>query len=140
MLVISENKDFFGDVDVIGIAKRKPNLVYGEVARHLRENKNWTINDLAKRLEVKENVVKGIEAQLKPLTEDLCKKYCEIFGVDKEAFFDLDLDVYIATDKGTILKTFETSKECRECFDKVMEEWLKNKRVKQEYLVNFSEM
>ena len=138
MLVISENKDYFGEVDVIGIAKRQPKLIYGKVARELREKKGFSLNDLAVRLKVKENVLVGVENQMKPLTEDLCKKYCEIFDVKKEDFFDLDLDVYIATDKGTILKTYESSEECRKEFDRYMGEWLKMKRIKQDVLIDFS--
>ena len=49
----------------------------------------------------------------------------EKFDVNKDYFFDLDLETLILSSEGHILKSFETSEECSNVFKKVMDEYYK---------------
>lgn len=116
-----ENKVLFGSTKAIGIGKRKPNLIYGSKAKELREKANISIEDLAKEFDVRDNVIKKIESQQMALDEKMFEKYKEKFNVEKEYFFDLDLETLIVSIEGYTLKRFDTNEECKRVFNYLME-------------------
>ena len=126
MIVIQEDGNFFGETKVLGIGNAKPDLKYGKVAKKLREEANLSFEDLSKELSIKAKLIEEMEAQTKGMTEDVMARYCEKFNVKKEDFFDTNTARLILGDNGVILKTFETAKECKEMFDKIMEYSLEN--------------
>ena len=126
MRVIDQTGRYFGYVNCLGIAKAKPELRYGKVAKELREEKGLSLQDLSKELSIKVALIEGIESQTKGMTEDVMKRYCDFFGKKKEDFFDIDLDRLICGDNGIVLKTYKTSEECKKAFDKFMEVYKSN--------------
>lgn len=116
-----ENGKLFGSTKVIGIGKRQPKLIYGEKAKKLREDAHLTVEQMADEFDVRANVIKKIESQQMALDEKMCNKYMDKFNVNKEYFFDLDLETLILNGEGHILKTFETSEECKKVYDEIME-------------------
>ena len=126
MIVIQEDGNFFGETKVLGIGNAKPELKYGKVAKKLREGAGLSVEDLSKELSIKAKLIEEMEAQTKGMTEDVMARYCEKFNVKKEDFFDTNTARLILGDNGVILKTFETAKECKEMFDKIMEYSLEN--------------
>lgn len=118
-----ENKKMFGSTSFIGIGKRHPNLIYGTIAKKLREDVGLTVEELANEFEVRPNIINKIENQQMSLDDKMFNKYKNRFNVEKEFFFDLDLDTLILNDNGHVLKSFETSKECEYVFNKIMEEY-----------------
>lgn len=121
-IIFKEEKgNLFGSTKTLGIGKRQPKLIYGEQAKKLREEANITIDALAKEFETRSNVITKIENQSIALDEKMCKKYMDKFNVSKDYFFDLDLETLILTGEGHIIKSFDSSKECREAFNDLME-------------------
>ena len=127
MEIIFKSKEgqIFGSTKYIGLGRRQPKLIYGAKAKELRENANMTIEGLAGIFEVKPKVIEGIENQTKALEEPMCKKYIKQFGVEKEYFFDLELESVIINDQNVVLADFDTNKECKEAFDNAMEDYFK---------------
>lgn len=115
-----ENGKLFGSTKIIGIGKRQPKLIYGEQAKKLREGANLTIEQLANEFDVRINIIKKIESQQMMLDEKMYNKYMDKFNINKEYFFDLDLETLILSGEGHILKTFETSEECKKVYEKIM--------------------
>lgn len=129
MRVIEQNGKYFGETAILGIAKAKPELRYGKVAKQLREEKGVSLDQLSKDLSLKIKMIEEIEAQTKGMTEDVMKRYCDYFGVKKEDFFDLDLEKLICGDNGVVLKTYDTSADCTYAFEKIMEMYLEDNNV-----------
>lgn len=118
-----ENGKLFGSTNAIGIGKRQPKLIYGEQAKKLREQAGFSTIELANKFKENEKTILDIENQKKSLNDKLFKKYHDEFGVDKEYFFDLDLETLILSGEGHIIKTFNSSKECLETFNDIIEEY-----------------
>lgn len=134
-----ENEKLFGSTKFLGIGKRKPNLIYGIKAKELREKSKLTIEELARKFKMKPFEIERIENQKQPLTEKIFNKYIEEFGINKEYFFDLDLETLILNSEGHVLKSFETSIECKKVFNKIMDNYfeaVKNNKTNIE--VNFA--
>lgn len=125
IIIKEENEKLFGVTELLGIGKRQPKLIYGIKAKQLRENANLTIEQLAKELDIRPNIINKIENQQMSLDEKIYNKYMEKFDVNKDYFFDLDLETLILSSEGHILKSFETSEECSNVFKKVMDEYYK---------------
>lgn len=125
IIIKEENEKLFGVTELLGIGKRQPKLIYGIKAKQLRENANLTIEQLAKELDIRPNIINKIENQQMALDEKIYNKYMEKFDVNKDYFFDLDLETLILSSEGHILKSFETSEECSNVFKKVMDEYYK---------------
>ena len=126
MRVIEQNGKYFGETNVLGIGKTRPELRYGKVAKKLREDKDMTVEQLSKELSLKVKHIEEIEAQTKGMTEDVMQRYCDYFGVVKEDFFDLDLEKLICGDNGVVLKTYESSEECLKEFNLILEKFVNN--------------
>lgn len=120
-----ENNTIFGSTKMIGIGKRKPNLIYGEQAKKLRESVNLTIQELATEFRMKPFDLERLEEQKQSLTDKIYEKYKKKFNVDKEYFFDLDLETLILTAEGHIVKSFETGEECKKVYNYLQEEYFK---------------
>lgn len=118
---ITQDGTLFGTTKILGIGKRKPNLVYGIKAKELREKANISVEELSKEFGIKKDLILGIEDTKKAMTDKVMEMYMEKFKVPKEHFFDLDLEVYICADNGTILKEYSNSEECKREFDKYKE-------------------
>lgn len=118
-----ENSKLFGSTRYVGIGKRQPKLIYGEKAKQLREDANLTIDELAQEFEVRTNIINKIENQQMTFDEKMFNKYKEKFNVEKEYFFDLDLETLILSAEGHVLKSFETSKECNKVYQKIMNDY-----------------
>lgn len=129
MKVIEQNGKYFGETKVLGIGKAKPELRYGKVAKQLREEKGITLEQLSKDLSLKVKHIEEIESQTKGMTEDVMKRYCDYFDVKKEDFFDLDLEKLICGDNGVVLKTYNTSDECLNAFNNIMNMYLNDENV-----------
>ena len=129
MKVIEQNGKYFGENKVLGIGKAKPELRYGKVAKELREKKGMSINELSGALSIKAKVIEEIENQVKGMSEEVMKRYCDFFEVKKEDFFDLDLEKLICGDNGVVLKTYKTSKECIDEFEKILDMYLMDENV-----------
>ena len=99
--------------------------IYGEQAKKLRERKGLSTKELADKFKENEKTITEVENQKKSLNDKLFKKYSEEFGVEKDYFFDLDLETLIITAEGHIIKSFDNSKECKETFDTIMEQYFK---------------
>lgn len=125
MIVIQEDGNFFGETKVLGIGNAKPELKYGKVAKKLREDAGLSVEDLSKELSIKAKLIEEMEAQTKGMTEDVMKRYCDKFGVEKEYFFDTNTARLILGDNGVILKTFDTAEECKKVFEELMENYIK---------------
>lgn len=121
---VNEDGTLFGTTKFFGIGKRQPKIVYGDKAKALREKNNLSLDELSKELGVKKDVLEGIEATKRGMTEQVMAKYMEKFKVEKEYFFDTDLAVYILNDNGNVVKTFENSEECKKAFEFLKEEFL----------------
>lgn len=118
-----ENGNLFGSTNIIGIGKRKPNLIYGEQAKKLREKADLTIEELAKELKINEFDLQRLEEQKQTLTDKVYEKYKKKFNVEKEYFFDLDLETLILSGEGHVLKSFETSEDCKFEYNRIMNEY-----------------
>lgn len=127
ILFIGEDGNIFGKTSFIALGKRRPNQIYGKKAQELREKANISLEDLAKEFNIKPNYLKGIEAQEKGMTENNMQKYMDKFGVEKEYFFDTDLETLILGENGIVLKTFDNSKDCKEAYNMILEEFAKRK-------------
>lgn len=137
MIVIQEDGNFFGETKILGIGNAKPELKYGKVAKELREKANLSIEDLSKEFSIKAKLIEEMEAQLKGMTEEIMKKYCDKFNVEKEYFFDTNTARLILGDNGVILKTFDTAEECKKAFERTMAEYLDLKKQNIELVVDF---
>ena len=127
ILYIGEDGNLFGKTECLGLGRRQPEKVYGKRAQELREKANISIEDLAQEFGIKPNYLQGIEKQEKGMTENNMQKYMDKFGVEKEFFFDTDLETMILNDKGMVLKTFDNSKHCKEAYNMLLEEFAKRK-------------
>ena len=121
---VNEDGTMFGVTRFLGIGKRQPKVVYGDKAKALRENNNIDLDALSKALSIKKDVIEGIEATKRGMTEQVMAKYMDYFKVEKEYFFDTDLAVYILNDNGNVVKTYETSEECKKAFEFIKNEFL----------------
>ena len=127
ILFISEDGNLFGKTSFLGLGKRKPKQIYGIKAKELREKANISLEDLAKEFNIKPNYLQGIEEQTKGMTESNMKKYMDKFGVEKEFFFDIDLETMILGDNGMVLKSFSNSKDCKGAYNMLLQEFEKRK-------------
>ena len=127
ILFISEDGNLFGKTSYLGLGKRRPKQIYGEKCKELREKAGISIEDLAKEFKIQVKHLDGIEKQEKGLTEVNIQKYMEKFNVEREFFFDTDLETMILGDNGMVLKTFDNSKDCRGAFKMLLEEFEKKK-------------
>ena len=135
-IIFKEEKGkLFGSTKIIGIGRRQPKLIYGEQAKKLREKCLLSIDELAKEFDVKPNIIQKVEEQKISLTDKLFEKYQSKFGVEKDYFFDLDLDTLILTCEGHIIKTFNTSKECKKVYDEIMEDYFNAIENKDKYII-----
>ena len=125
MIVIQEDGNFFGETKILGIGNAKPELKYGKVAKELREDAGYSIEELSKKFSIKAKLIEDMEEQTKGMTEEIMSKYIEEFGVKKEDFFDTNTARLILGDGGVVLKTFDTAEECKKVFDELMETYLK---------------
>lgn len=120
-----EKNTLFGSTKLLGIGKRQPKLIYGEQSKKLRENAGLSIEELANEFKMKPFDLGRLEDQEQSLTDKVFEKYKKKFNVEKEYFFDLDLETLILSAEGHILKSFETGEECREAFDYIQEQYHK---------------
>jgi len=127
ILFISEDGNLFGKTSYLGIGRRKPKQIYGEQAKKLREKAGISIEELAKEFKLQVKYLDGIEKQEKGLTEANMQKYLEKFNVEREYFFDTDLETMILGDNGMVLKTFSNSKDCKGAYKMLLEEFEKRK-------------
>lgn len=127
ILFIGEDGNLFGKTSYLGIGKRRAKLIYGEKAKELREKTNISLEDMAKELNIKTTQLEAIENQTKGMTEKQMQHYIEKFNVEKEFFFDTDLETLILGDSGMVLKTFDNSKDCLGAFNMLLEEFAKRK-------------
>lgn len=127
ILFISEDGNLFGKTSYLGIGKRRPKQIYGEQAKKLREKAGISIEELAKEFKLQVKYLDGIEKQEKGLTEANMQKYLEKFNVEREYFFDTDLETMILGDNGMVLKTFSNSKDCKGAYKMLLEEFEKRK-------------
>ena len=135
-IIFKEEKGrLFGSTSIVGIGKRTPKLIFGEQAKKLREKSLLSIDGLAKEFEVKPNVIQKIEEQKGTLTDKLFEKYKEKFKVEKDYFFDLDLETLILTCEGHIIKSFDTSEECKKVYDEIMEDYFNAIENKEKYII-----
>lgn len=127
ILFIGEDGNLFGKTSALGLGRRQPNKIYGIKAQELREKAEITLEDLAKEFKQQPKQLEAIEKQEKGMSEALMQKYIEKFGVEKEFFFDTDLETMILSDKGMVLKTFDNSKHCKEAYNMILEDFAKAK-------------
>ncbi len=118
-----QNGKLFGSTNMLGIGKKQPKLIYGEQAKKLREQEGMTTLALAAEFGVKETAIRKIEEQRAALEEKMFEKYKNKFGVEKEYFFDLDLERLILTAEGHVIKEYATSEECSKVFDELMQDY-----------------
>ena len=121
----NEDKNLIGSTKLLGIGKRHPKLIYGEQAKKLREEAGFTTKELADKFKENERLITDIENQKKSLNDKLFKKYKEEIRIEKDYFFDLDLETLIITAEGHIIRSFDTSEECKKTFDSIMEQYIK---------------
>ena len=123
-IIFKEQKgNLFGSTKIIGIGKRKPELLFGKKAKELRESAKLSVEELAKEFDVRANIINKIEEQKASLDEKTMNKYINKFDVKKEDFFDLDLETLILSEQGIVLASYKTSQECKENFDKIMKDY-----------------
>ena len=127
ILFIGEDGNLFGKTSYLGLGRRQPEKIYGKKAQELREKANISLEDMAKELDIRPNQLKAIEKQEKGMTEKQMQHYMDKFNVEKEFFFDVDLEVLILSDRGMVLKTFDNSKHCKEAYEMLLEEFAKRK-------------
>ena len=130
-----ENGTLFGSTKALGIGKRRPELIYGTKAKELRENAGLTIEELATEFKMKPFDLERLEDQKQSLTDKVYEKYKNKFNVEKEYFFDLDLETLILTAEGHVIKSFNTGKECRECFDGLKSDYINALENNKPYIV-----
>lgn len=118
-----QNGKLFGTTDAIGIGKKQPALIYGAKAKELRENAKLSVEDLANKFKMKAFDIERIEEQKQALTDKVYEKYKKEFNVDREYFFDLDLETMIVTLEGHVIKTFDTGEECLKAFKKIQDSY-----------------
>lgn len=136
-----EHGKLFGTTNLIGIGKRQPKLIYGEQAKKLREEKGLSTLELSKEFDVRENVIIKLENQTISLDEKLLRKYMLKFGVNKDYFFDLDLETLILVSDGHIVKEFDTSEKCKKAFDDLQQKYFEGLRNNAKYIeIDFSKM
>ena len=126
-----ENGKLFGSTNVIGIGKRQPKLIYGEQMKKLREEAGFTIDELATKFRMKPFDIERLEEQKQTLTDKIYEKYKKEFNVEREYFFDLDLETLILNGEGHILKSFNSSDECKKVYEEIMNDYfdaVKNNR------------
>lgn len=116
-----EKNTLFGSTKLLGIGKRQPKLIYGEQAKKLREDAGLSIEELASEFKMKPFDLGRLEEQKQALTDKVYEKYKKKFNVEKDYFFDLDLETLILSAEGHILKSFETGEECRKAFETVQD-------------------
>lgn len=135
-IIFKEEKGkLFGSTNIVGIGKRAPKLIYGEQAKKLREKSLLSIDGLANEFDVKPNVIQKLEEQKISLTDKLFEKYKNKFGVEKDYFFDLDLETLILNCEGHILKNFESSAECKKVYDDIMEDYFNAIENKDKFII-----
>ena len=127
ILFIGEDGNLFGKTSYLGIGRRRPKQIYGKKAKELREKANISLEDMAKELNIKTSSLESIENQTKGMTEKQMQYYMEKFNVEKEFFFDTDLDTMILGDNGMVLKTFDNSKDCKGAYEMLLGEFEKRK-------------
>ena len=130
-----ENGKLFGSTNAIGIGKRQPKLIYGEQAKKLREEAGFSTIELANKFKENEKTILDIESQKKSLNDKIFNKYANEFGVNKEYFFDLDLETLILTNEGHIIKSFDNSKECLDKYNEIMEEYFNAIENKDKFII-----
>lgn len=135
IIIKEENGKLFGSTKIVGIGKRQPKLIYGKQAKKLREKSLLSIDGLAKEFEVKPNIIQKLEEQKISLNDKLFEKYKNKFGIDKEYFFDLDLETLILSGEGHIIKTFDSSEECKKAYDEIMEDYFNAIENKEKYII-----
>ncbi len=135
-----ENGKLFGSTNAIGIGKRKPKLIYGMKARELRENAKLSIDDLAEKFKMKSFDIERIEEQKQALTDKVYDKYKKEFNVDREYFFDLDLETLIVTLEGHVIKSFDNGAECEKTFEEIKEAYETALREKCNLKLDFENM
>ena len=135
-IIFKEEKgNLFGSTDIIGIGKRQPKLIYGIKAKELREKAGLTIEELALEFSVKPNLIRKIENHSAPFEAKILNKYLEKFNADVSDFSDHDLETLILSSSGNILKSFNSSKECREYFNDIMEDYFNAIANKEKYII-----
>lgn len=127
ILFISEDGSLFGKTSYLGLGRRRPKQIYGEKAKELREKANISVEDMAKELGIKASQLEAIENQTKGMTEKQMQHYMDKFNVEKEFFFDVDLETVIIADNGVVLKSFDNSKDCKGAFNMLLQEFEKRK-------------
>lgn len=135
-IIFKEEKGtLFGSTKIIGIGKRQPKLIYGDQAKKLREKSLLSIEGLAKEFDIKPNIIQKIEEQKISLNEKLFEKYKNKFNVEKDYFFDLDLETLILSGEGHIIKSFLTSIECRNVYNEIMEDYFNAIDNKEKFII-----
>ena len=82
-----------------------------------------------------------LEEQKQTLTDKVYEKYKKKFNVEKEYFFDLDLETLILSGEGHVLKSFETSEDCRDEYNRIMYRYFEAiKHDEKIYILDFEEM
>ncbi len=140
IIFTGENEDIFGSTKMLGIARRQPELIYGKKAKELRESANLTIEQLASTFKMKPFDIERIEEQKQALSEKIFEKYCSKFNVNKEYFFDLDLETLIADSEGHVIKSFKDSKTCKKVFNELKVKYFDAVAKNENLIVNFNEL
>lgn len=133
-----ENGKLFGSTKVLGIGKRKPELIYGNKAKELREKAKLTLDELSKEFDIRPTLLNKIENNQASLDEKTLNKYIDKFEVNKEYFFDLDLETLILSGDGFTLKSFKTGKECKEYYNEIMKNFNESIRENINIYIDFS--
>lgn len=127
ILFIGEDGNLFGKTSYLGIGRRRPKQIYGIKCKELREKAGISLEELAKEFKLQVKYLDSIEKQEKGLTENNIQKYMDKFKVEREFFFDTDLETMILGDNGMVLKTFDSSKDCIGAYKMLLEEFEKRK-------------
>jgi transcriptional regulator with XRE-family HTH domain len=127
ILFIGEDGNLFGKTSYLGIGRRRPKQIYGIKCKELREKAGISLEELAKEFKLQVKYLDSIEKQEKGLTENNIQKYMDKFKVEREFFFDTDLETMILGDNGMVLKTFDNSKDCIGAYKMLLEEFEKRK-------------
>ena len=127
ILFIGEDGNLFGKTSYLGIGRRRPKQIYGIKCKELREKAGMSLEELAKEFKLQVKYLDSIEKQEKGLTENNIQKYMDKFKVEREFFFDTDLETMILGDNGMVLKTFDNSKDCIGAYKMLLEEFEKRK-------------
>lgn len=127
ILFIGEDGNLFGKTSYLGIGRRRPKQIYGIKCKELREKAGISLEELAKEFKLQVKYLDSIEKQEKGLTENNILKYMDKFKVEREFFFDTDLETVILGDNGMVLKTFDNSKDCIGAYNMLLEEFEKRK-------------